>query len=349
MEQKVFQEATGNSSARQPVQQAVKQIAGYLLALACLIWVFHDIQLHRVWVNISSMNWLLVAGAVGCDIVSYVCQGLRWQLLLHRTGPTTTMRAVQAIYAGLFTNEILPMRVGELVRTYLISRWLSVPFISIIPSVAVERLFDGIWLGIGFVITAVFIQVPENITDAAQTVGVGALVLIGLFLYLIVVRRKTNDAVIKQNHDRGWQPLRLLKSFFVHIADEIQVLGTSRYFYFSFLVSSLMLILQILAFCLIMWAYGLRLSVWAGAAVLLFLRLGTVLPNAPSNIGTYQFLCVVGLTFFGIEKTVATGFSVAVFIILTVPLWALGFVAISRSGMTLKQIRTDIRVMMKKY
>jgi hypothetical protein len=95
-------------------------------------------------------------------------------------------------------------------------------------------------------------------------------------------------------------------------------------------------------------AYGLNLSVWAGSAILLLLHLGTVIPNAPSNIGTYQFFCVVGLTFFGIDKTIATGFSVVVFIILTIPLWAIGLVAIGRSGMTVKEIRHEINGIMKK-
>jgi len=57
-------------------------------------------------------------------------------------------------------------------------------------------------------------------------------------------------------------------------------------------------------------AYGLGLSFWVGAAVFLILHFGTALPNAPSNVGTYQFFTVLGLTLFGIDKTTATGFSV---------------------------------------
>ena len=70
-------------------------------------------------------NDKLVVGGGSCpfDILSYVCQGMRWSLLLHPIGRISTFQATEAIYAGLFVNEILPMRLGEVLRIYLVSRW----------------------------------------------------------------------------------------------------------------------------------------------------------------------------------------------------------------------------------
>jgi hypothetical protein len=90
-------------------------------------------------------------------------------------------------------------------------------------------------------------------------------------------------------------------------------------------------------------AYGLNLPFWVGAAVFLIVHFGTALPNAPANVGTYQLFCVLGLTLFRVEKTTAAGFSIAVFVLLTVPLWAIGFFALGHSGMTLTTIKAKIR------
>jgi hypothetical protein len=114
------------------------------------------------------------------------------------------------------------------------------------------------------------------------------------------------------------------------------------------MVSSLILITQIISFWLVMVACGLKLSLWVGAAVLLILHLGTLIPNAPSNVGLYQFFCVVGLSVFGVDKTTAAGFSVIAFIILTIPLWIIGPFAISRTGMTLKTIRFEVSKFMER-
>ena len=56
-----------------------------------------------------------------------------------------------------------------------------------------------------------------------------------------------------------------------------------------------------------MWGYGLALSFWHGTAVLLIVRLGTAVPSAPSNVGTYQFFTIVGLTMFGVGRYLRSG------------------------------------------
>lgn len=85
-----------------------------------------------------------------------------------------------------------------------------------------------------------------------------------------------------------------------------------------------------------------HILVWTGIIVFLIVHIGTAIPNTPANVGTYQFFCVVGLTLFGVEKTLAAGFSLVVFIILTIPIWALGFLALSRSGTTLYEIKSQM-------
>jgi uncharacterized membrane protein YbhN (UPF0104 family) len=126
------------------------------------------------------------------------------------------------------------------------------------------------------------------------------------------------------------------------ITGGLQAIGRTQAVYVALAVSFLFLLLQALSFWCVMLAYGIGLSVWAGVVVFLVVRLGTAVPNAPANVGTYQFFTVVGLLLFGVDKTRATGFSLVVFLVLTVPLWALGFLALSRSGTTLWTIRQQV-------
>ncbi|MEN6310376.1 MAG: lysylphosphatidylglycerol synthase domain-containing protein, partial [Acidobacteriota bacterium] len=116
-----------------------------------------------------------------------------------------------------------------------------------------------------------------------------------------------------------------------------------RYSFAAFPLSLLLFVFQSFSFWFIMQAYGLHLSFWIGAAVFLIVHFGTALPNAPANIGTYQLFCVLGLTLFGVEKTTAAGFSIVVFVLLTIPLWALGFIALGQSGMTLASVKDKVR------
>jgi len=326
---------------RLPASSGWKALPGFAIAALCLIWVFHDVAIKELISSIAAINWLWVVGAVFLDILSYVFQGLRWSLLLHPIGRISTFRATQAIYAGLFVNEILPMRLGEVLRIYLISRWAPARFAVVIPSILVERFFDAIWLTLAFGITVWVVPLPKYLIHAEEILGFMALTAIILFIYL-VFHKSGMRAYVSDSASHGWRPIRWISRLFDRMAGGIQDIGQSRYFYSSFGFSLLLLIGQILSYWFVMMAYGLKLSFWHGAAVFLIVHIGTIIPGAPSNVGTYQFFTVVGLTLFGIDKTLATSFSVVVFLILTLPLWIIGSLVISHLGLSLKKIRMEI-------
>jgi glycosyltransferase 2 family protein len=318
----------------------------YLIAGAALLWVFYGVHPGRLWAELSGINWLWIPAAVGFDILSYICQGIRWKYLLRPMGNLPWLRTTQAIYAGLFTNEILPMRFGELVRAWLVTRWLSADLVSAVPSMAVERLFDGIWLALALGLTSLFVPLPRDLLDAADILGITVISATALFVFLVFRRRKLEIADARRPR---WKPLRAAAAFFSRMAEGIAAIGFSRSFFISLFFSLLILVMQALAFWMVMRAYGIDQSIWVGAALLLIVHFGTAIPNAPSNIGSFQFFTVLGLSLFGVDKTTAAGFSVVVFIILTVPLWLIGIVAINRTGLTLNAIRAEItRVIARK-
>ena len=319
-----------------------RKALAYAIAAACLIWVLYDIHPERFLADLRGIRWNWVTLTVVADVLSYVCQGLRWQLLLRPLGVISVREATEAIYVGLFANEILPLRVGELVRGYLVSRRMSRSLASVIPSLVVERFFDGVWLAVGIGVTAILIPLPRKLLEAGDVLGAVLLLAIGIFA-LAVFRRQRTATTSARSDAPPWKPLHRFTALLSRLAEGLRAIGTSRWFFLSFWLSLFFLLLQAAAFWLVMWGYGIHHSFWVGLAILLIVHLGTAIPNAPANVGTYQFFCVVGLALFSVEKTQATGFSVVVFVILTVPLWALGFWALTRTGTTLARLREEVR------
>ena len=204
--------STGSSAWR-----LVKRAAGYLLAMACLVWVFHDIHVERLFREMTSIRWGIIPLAVIADALGYCSQGVRWRLLLRPVGKINAWRTTQAVYAGLFTSEVLPLRAGELVRGFLVSRWLSVRLISIIPSMVVERLLDGVWLALGIGLAALAVQLPRSIIVAADVLGTVVLLGTVLFMYLVLHRRRP-PAEKPSRAIATWRPVRLLVTFIDRIA-----------------------------------------------------------------------------------------------------------------------------------
>jgi uncharacterized protein (TIRG00374 family) len=314
----------------------------YAICAGSLIWVFHDFQWDQFLANLNSIHWGWVALAVFFDVGSYVCQGARWNYVLRPLGAPSLYKSTQAIYVGLFTNEILPLRGGELVRAFLVSRWTKLPFSVVLGSVAIERLLDGIWLAAGLGVTALLVPLPPIVARGAQFFGlfiIAATVL--LILVLAAGLRATHALEQTSAGQRGI--FSSLLHFLDRLFEGLRQIGHSASLYWAFAATFVLLLTQILAVWAMMEAYGLDYSFWVSSAVLLILHLGTAIPNAPANLGSFQLFTVIGLTLFGVDKATAAEFSVVMFVILTVPLLAFGTIAVLQSGLSIQEIRSHVR------
>jgi len=317
---------------------------GWLLAAAGLIWVLRDIHLSRLPDQLAGINWRWIALAMVCDMLSYLLQAARWRLLLEPVGEIGLLQSMQAIYSGLFTNEVLPMRPGEFVRSYIASRWMGASFVAILPSIILERLFDGIWIAMGIGLAAIFAPLPEDLIKAGEIFGAVIALIVAMFIYLVLRRPRPRRS--RRPADRSaprWKPLRAIARVFSRLGEGLRETSRTKEFYLAFALTLPFLALQAITLWLIMLGYGLRLSFWVGVVVYVIVSVGTALPNTPANIGSYQFLTVLGLTLFGVDKTTAAGFSLVAFTLLALPLLVIGFLALSRSGMSLAEIREELR------
>ncbi len=318
-------------------------LCGWLLAAAGLLWVLHDLDLGALVAQFATIQWRWMLLAIGCDVLSYVCQGVRWRLLLKPVGQVSTLQATQAIYAGLFTNELLPLRLGELVRAYLVARWTTAKFIAVLPSIVIERCFDSLWLVVAIGCVALFVPLPQDLLRATE--GLGVVVLLAAAALLYFAARQRSAAWLEQRRRSSYRSVRLAASLCARLSAGLSAMGRTRAFYLALVWSLALLVCQALAFWFVMVGCGLQLSFLSGMAVFLLVHLGTAIPNAPANVGAFQFFTVLGLTLFGVEKTTAAGFSIEVFLLLTLPLLLLGFIAISASGTSLLRIRRELQQM----
>ena len=146
------------------------------------------------------------------------------------------------------------------------------------------------------------------------------------------------EVKLAQNPDFGQGPRRLPGRLMGALLG-LHAMGTAPSFYPAVLASLLLPGCQVLGLWAMMQAYGLQLPFLAAIVVLLVINLGVSLPNAPANVGSYQFFCVLGLSVFQVDKTTATSFSIFAFLALTIPFIFLGFVGLVRSGLSLKSMR----------
>lgn len=328
----VFRQGRGLSEHR------VKIWITYLLAAAALVWVFYDVDWTALTEQIRQLSWGWVAVIIAFDVLSFYVQGIRWKILLEPVGRLTYLKTTQAIYVGLFSSEILPLRAGEIIRGVLVSRWLKRKFHDILPSMALERLFDGIWFSSAMIITALLVDVPPQIHVATNVLLSMSVLGIAVFIWVV---KKTHFAESAPDHKPANLPEKLKLALF-EVRQGLKQIGLGSRFFSAFGVSGLLHVVQALAFLSVLKACGIDLPVLAQIAVFLVVHLGIAIPNAPANVGTFQLFSVLGLTFFGIDKSSAAAFSVVAFAILTVPVLLIGLASTLYAGLTYSALRTEL-------
>lgn len=317
-------------------------VIGYVVSIGCLIWVLRGVNLRDVAEDVKSLHWGWVALGALADIGVYFYQAFRWNLLLRPVACPSLWRSVQAIYVGLFSNEVLPLRPGELIRAYLQAHWSKVPFSVALSSAIIERIFDGIWLVIVFLLitarsTRSGIAIPRKIADLAQLLGV-AVVVCAFALALVMFWK---------HHAHAAMPATRLGARLRVLIDDLHAMGRSRSFYYAALASLPYLLLQVIPVYALIRAYDLDLGLVPATVMLVIWRLATVVPQAPGNLGPSQASLVLALGLFGVDKTTSTGFSLVTWGVVTIPLLFGGFIALALTGANLGHLRSRAKACAK--
>ncbi len=321
---RIWRESTPHAKALIVLTNAV--------SVACLVWVLKDAHLESLGAELRDLKWGWVALAMMADVIVYVVQGIRWSILLEPVAAIPWWRSTRAIYVGLFANEVLPMRTGEVIRCYLQGRWSHQPFSVMLSSALIERIYDGVWLILFFFVTVQFVP-PPGFVDELATVLV---FLVGALATLVALVVWLKDRAIHLLARGRWAgKIRLL-------IEDIYLMSRSRSFYVGFLASLPYLLMQILPIYALLRAYGFDDSLWKMAAVtMVLLRVGTVVPSAPGNLGTFQVLTAMSLGLFAVEAAMAKRFSLILWGVITMPLLVVGFIALAITGLKISELKRD--------
>jgi uncharacterized membrane protein YbhN (UPF0104 family) len=306
-------------------------IATNLISLLCLSWALNGAGLSRIWGEARHMHWRWVLFALVSDVIVYLFHAWRWQLLLTPIKKIAFSQYAEAIYVGLFANETIPLRAGELIRCFLLSKSSGLPLSVAFGSALIERILDGVWLMLCFFLCLRFETLPGVLIKGGYILGV-LIVLLGLILaYAMYAKQQSLHRFLGMSWPRWLDTL---------VAD-LHLIGHSRYLYFSFIISGVYMLSQMIPIYAIVRASDLHVPWMASFLILVLLRLSGVVPQAPSNLGSFQWVTAKTLMMYGLVSSHAKRFSLILWAALTLPLIIAGFVALALEGVNLSHLHKE--------
>ncbi|HXH20661.1 MAG TPA: lysylphosphatidylglycerol synthase transmembrane domain-containing protein [Dehalococcoidia bacterium] len=164
---------------------------GLIISLAFLAYFLYRIDLGEIVQNLRQADYVLALAAVPLYFVGFWIRAIRWRILLDPVRRVSTRRLYPVVLVGLTANNVMPARVGELVRAYLIGEREKVSKSAALGTIAVDRTFDGLVL----VAILAAVTIFSGTSAGVKTVGVGtALVFIGASSVLVTLAFSPNRA-----------------------------------------------------------------------------------------------------------------------------------------------------------
>jgi hypothetical protein len=303
-----------------------------LVSLVSLWWTLRDAELDQLSSDLASINWWWVGVAIAGQVSAYFLQSLRWRLILAPVATLPFMQGVRAIFTGLFASELLPLRAGEVLRCYMVSRWTDLPFSVSVSSVVIERIFDGLmmWLGLKAVLqTGVLPKGFGYLTDS-----LGVFIAIGTVVLLLALYGPRPEAA--DIPPGGW------RRRFAILRTDLTLIGRSWHLGAALLLTIPFLAVQAIPLWVLYREYDFDLPLGAAVSLMLILRLAAALPQAPATLGLYQLLTKEFLERgYGIPPGEAARFSLVLWAVVKLPLLAAGAMSLMVTGVKFGDLRTQ--------
>lgn len=192
-----------------------RTILPLVIVIALLIYVAQktNIDPQQTWATIRSANLVFFLAAFLVYYLSFPIRALRWRLLLGNVGFNKAngvqlphfLKLVEIIYISFFANVVVPARLGEIYRAYLLRQETGLSATRTFGTVLAERLLDLIVLVL-LMITAIMISFheklpPQLLFGLKVTIALVAAGVIGLFA-LRLLRERVAQLIPPHFRDR---------------------------------------------------------------------------------------------------------------------------------------------------
>ncbi len=302
---------------------------GFIVSIVSCYFAFRRFDFNQLGRDFEHLIWPWVILAVALELASYIVDAWRWLVILSPAEQPTLLQCVQATFIGLFANDLLPAKAGEVIRPYLLSRWADVPLSLSITSAAMERILDGVTMVICFyIVSADMTGLPGWLRDGMGTLAIAMGVIMSVFLFILFYKSHAHRVVSGSK----------FAVKFIHLLDELHLLGCWQTLWAAFGLSFVYFLCQFLAVMCLARAYNFDFGLRESAFVLLVVRLITLIPSAPGNIGSFQFFCELALRMLMVEAANANSFALIAYFFLTAPPLVIGAGTVMLTGLSIGEL-----------
>lgn len=321
-------------------------LLGTFLSFFALYFIVTQLNFELFWQALATANYWYLLPAMIFLLFGLLTRALRWRVLLNNALPLS--RAFSIMNVAYLVNGVLPLRIGELARVYLVSRTReSIPIPTTTSTIIVERLLDLLAIVVMVLLALIIGSVPNELRAASLFAAIGAIVGFTVLVFL-ASRREWATSVFHFLLQRIplLRRFQVLEKWFEQFLDGLLPLTQAKALFLAFAWTTISWVVSTFAGYVLMFAFFERASLAATMLYIAAAAFAIALPAVPGNVGTYEASILLALTAMGYEQlNAAIAFAVmvhAVNIFVHASTGVLGFI---QEGISFGQLSQELQQM----
>lgn len=295
------------------VKRALKLGASLAVTLLFTWWAFRNTDWQTQWASLRSANYLYVLPYLGILTLIHLCRTLRWGCLLSGLERVSFRPLNEASGIGFMMLVVLPFRLGEFARPFLIAQRSSIRRSAAMTSVVLERITDG--LLVATLLRVLLFFIPWD-SPQVRYVKWGSTMMFALFgggLAFLLFARWQHDRAVRLVRVTVGRVVPQLADKMADIVDgfvgAMGQLPRAPQLALFFLLTVAYWALNGAGMALLARAFGclgvtdpscqpMSLTLFQGYVVMTVLVVGLMIPAAPGMMGVFQWATSLGLSLF---------------------------------------------------
>lgn len=320
---------------------------GVIVSVISLYWAFRDANFGAIGAALGRVQYWALIPALAVYFVGVWVRAVRWGVLLAplRQGisPYSLFRVLAIGYMG---NDILPARLGDVIRVYVLSRREGITKSATLATILVERILDGLTM-LGFLaVSALFITLNAEMTNTLRVFSI--IFVIGLLVFVALAASPDRITTLVQIL-LGRSPLGRVIPEALHA----RALHVTASFVEGFAVlRSWQGVVSLLGLSVVAWSaeatmyyiigawgFGLSLPIHGYTMTTAAANLSTLVPSSPGFIGVFEGVAKQVLNgLFHLNIDTALSYVVVLHATLLFPVTALGLVYMARESVSWREL-----------
>lgn len=319
----------------------VSIFVGILLGALFLYLAFKNIDFSGLIESISRINILYLAPFLIFMILELLVRSLRWKLLLKPSKDIRVFDTFRLETIGLCLNNILPLRLGELVRGVFCGRIFKIPVMTVLSTILVERGLDTVTLFMIFAISMKLDYLGSEIENFGSYFwlimsGLVLAMLVLIFLDELLLHRKLSFLLSK---------FPKMEKFITQVALGARGFASFKNSIYIIVLGFALWLCDSINAWIMAHAFGIHetINLIRGIKVVFASAIAASIPGMPGYFGNIEFSISKLLSIWGIDLTTSLAYATFIHIYGYVIVTSLGLFFIYQMGHSLKSIWTQFK------